>query len=421
MVHPVVPCADPEEEDDADFGDVSFVAKLVWNKGDAARELYMAARVRAVDPTSTFTLTPLPTLCRVRAADVPSASMFAFLRRRASSSDVVYRLVMRNGGATLFAVIASRASQGPVRVLLQGMRELAAAGICHGDLHDENLLADVDGTIRIIDFGSGFITTDQEKLLQDLLAVLDVISEWYKLPESTVPEGVVRKTTMLGQLAPAVASNLEFFPKAVDLWDAAWDDGVSLAHFATLVQTCLVAVRPVPHTPRQGGRLLEAAYQDAVRYGVAGANAASILAPEAQAVLAAWNALLDALLGGLRPSEDVTRVYSLLLSVSSDPKACFWHRVTVLVPLAAACAFVSVHADSSGYVPAGTLEASHPSLVAGVVGALDAFRAGAGADVGSIPTPNPAMAHVVHKVLTEEPQLQGDIGTILNAARHTRH
>lgn len=76
-----------------------------------------------------------------------------------SADDILLQLISTHGGKTLFETPIGPHFDflGNLQHVLEGVAKLNAQGICHYDLHDGNILVDMRGTLRIIDFGNAFL------------------------------------------------------------------------------------------------------------------------------------------------------------------------------------------------------------------------------------------------------------------------
>ena len=148
-----------------------FLVKAVPCKGEAARELWIANRVRAVDPDSAFTLVPEAGWCQLEA--MPNEC------HDYSSSWRPFTLVMANGGVPILNTVPGKPQA--VATVLDGLAALAAAGIHHGDIYPDNVLVGADGTIRLIDFALGRViaTPAANAFHTDLCDFAAVVQEWY--------------------------------------------------------------------------------------------------------------------------------------------------------------------------------------------------------------------------------------------------
>jgi serine/threonine protein kinase len=78
--------------------------------------------------------------------------------RKAKDSSLL-QLLSPYGGTSLYdlAITNSFDYVGTLRHMLEGIVKLQTQGICHYDLHEANILVDMRGTLRMIDFGAAFV------------------------------------------------------------------------------------------------------------------------------------------------------------------------------------------------------------------------------------------------------------------------
>ena len=348
VVTPVPPCElDADGEPDSPAFPRGTVAKLCTSKAEAAYELWMAAHVRAVDPEGVFTLLPGPAWCRVPAAHLPAVcrdneELWADARAGGTAFDTydMYRLTMPYGGVSLLKTRPGPHSPAAVGVVLGGLVKLAAAGIAHLDLHENNVLVDEGGTLRIIDFGGGKITTSMAVLGTDLLNFYTVVMKWFRKASSPQP-AVSKRMSMLNTAIQGGKASGCLYARLVDLWRAVWDPEVDDDAFDALLG--VFRVRKVQLRARNPLDDLRDSLDSAVpRCGKT--DAVPVHGPEADAVVAAWDAYLTRAArplakGVLGP--DALRAHSLVSGAFGSTgvgRIGFWHQMAVLAPVYVALA-----------------------------------------------------------------------------------
>lgn len=88
---------------------------------------------------------------------------------RAADSDLI-QLISAYGGQTLFdtPIPKSFRVEAALRHMLEGAVRLAAAGVCHYDLHEGNVVVGSGGVLRLIDFGASILgDKTTEKIVRD--------------------------------------------------------------------------------------------------------------------------------------------------------------------------------------------------------------------------------------------------------------
>jgi hypothetical protein len=361
-----------------------MVAKLCWNKGDAAHELFIANRVRMVDPHSTFTLIPLPWMCEVPYDDIPrickkggtdgdtdaDADADADTPVPVPTWPSVFRLVMRNGGRPLSKDRgADESSQVAVVTLIRGMQELAACGIAHNDLHENNILVDDDRTLRIIDFGAAKLTSDERLLVLDLRNFLLAIRKWYG-QSPAIPGLVLAKLGDLVRFVFRDGSGCAIYKRVPRLLALVWDADKTREGFrASLCESsfCITVMANLrPATPLDDAvEAMQAALERAYHPSTHETRLAT--SDYALAILEAWDEVLEDLTAGVADTDDVFRAYDVMFRKNTlGGRMSFWHRVTFYLPLVVGVATASV--------PSAFSHAPLPSF-AKLWDALQAFKA----------------------------------------------
>lgn len=150
----------------------THVSKVVFTKGQAALETFMASLIVDIDPGSEFTCVPNP--ARWCVVHVPHGACDA----TASSAQVGYQMVMPNGGPTL-EDCDWEVSVRSMWDLLDGLTRLWVHGIVHGDISVQNVLSESPtGKCRLIDFGFARVRqTDIGSLVPDVAGFLDTVMD----------------------------------------------------------------------------------------------------------------------------------------------------------------------------------------------------------------------------------------------------
>ncbi len=132
----------------------------VMRKKNAEIELSISALVRAIPNYEDYYV--------IQEADSCSDANFKRLRKvygakcsilRSVASPQLTQLLAPYGGETLghIAFDSKFNYRGYLKQLLTAVAKLNAQGICHYDIHGNNLTVDFAGRLRIIDFGSAFV------------------------------------------------------------------------------------------------------------------------------------------------------------------------------------------------------------------------------------------------------------------------
>lgn len=171
----------------------------ITRKTDGRFELRMAELIKAIPGWENYYI--------VQERDQCAAANFARLRTVAEKQCTVYKrhsddnliqLLSRYGGATLTTVQfeADFPYLEKLEYVLEGVAKLNRQGICHYDLNDKNVLIDLEGNFRIIDFGQAF----QGDLLtgQDIGRFIYEFSPGYRAqpPEVSVMSGLYEGLTL---------------------------------------------------------------------------------------------------------------------------------------------------------------------------------------------------------------------------------
>ena len=391
------------------------VAKLTPSIGDAAHELWIGNRVREVDPQSAYTLLPDPVWCEVDARDLGPDTCTSLVVDPARP--VLYRLVMDYGGTVIADTLPTRDAVRAMRSCIMGLRDLAAYGICHRDLHSNNLLVTTsdagEQTIRIIDFGLGIITENTDLLGDDLTLLMDVFEAWLQdglriwqtppderhVPEDMDPNAARREaklwafadehpgeepwfsapaqeklqTLMTTLHVPGAAHGV--FNMLPQIWDDIWDDDITLARYAGLVTPLnWTGADPAP---------LEDMYMY-VHQTIVNTNPLWSTArhaddlpppiPSSQPVLQAWyNLVLEGSRGGNPFADNLLGAIALVQPYNLHPALLnatnFWQAMAWLAPIQVALGVLSSGDGSDPDMSKVSEEA-----VTDVITALQSFR-----------------------------------------------
>ena len=160
VVKPPLPCVKTKAAKDN-------VGKIIRKK-DTDIELSIATLVKAINGWENYYV--------LQDEDNCSTQNFTKLRPMYASQCRVYtesenselvQLLSPFSGNPVYGLNATKISSidyiGSLKHLLTAVTKLNYQGICHFDLHENNILVDASGTMRIIDFGSAFLgdaTTD---------------------------------------------------------------------------------------------------------------------------------------------------------------------------------------------------------------------------------------------------------------------
>ena len=150
------------------------VGKVIRLK-DSVPELTMATVIKSIDGWQRYFIVPEDDSC--------DAANFKSHRDEYEKMCKVYRgtsdyqltqLISPYAGVTIrnMNILSNFDFLGSLRHVLEGVSLLNKQGVCHFDLHDGNVLVDVRGTFRIIDFGSSFYgdTIDEKGVRRHLYA-----------------------------------------------------------------------------------------------------------------------------------------------------------------------------------------------------------------------------------------------------------
>lgn len=351
VVTPVPACEEFGDGESAKEGgdDDAIVAKLCTNKGGAAHELWMASRVRAVDPHSTFTLLPYPRWCRVPERDIPDLCRPWWVdedtgKPRALTTPFVYRLTMPFGGKPILRTSPKEGSVEAVAVVLQGLLRLAEVGIVHSDIHKNNVLIDEEGVIRIIDFGEGFVTSDFRKISSDLVNFMTIMRNWFD-PVIQVDAAVASKFKHLLNDVKAPQLRPMIYSKLMPLWAGIWDAHTDLSAFRAILGTFEISrIMLAPQTE------LDALYAEVYLELIACCPGRYRRAEEGtcDALMAAWDELLAEYAGGRSavPSDALLHVYTVIYGVAAASELNAWSRLALLAPLCVGAALQAQEGDT---------------------------------------------------------------------------
>lgn len=357
---------DVDGDADADRDpDMGMVGKLTPELGAVAHELWMANRVRIVDPESRFTLVPEPGWCGV--AEIPEAcdsvlALKTVMQRRRGQTPTMYRLLMPYGGVELYKTPPSRDLFDGVRTMLKGLRKLLFAGVAHGDLHCSNLLVDDAGVVRIIDFGLGMMSLDPKVLGRDVRLCLMDLGLWASRGTSVLNRLELIKLEVLVKTMKEFMEEDLFhltwqLPK---VWAAVWDNLETSELFANRLRggpTKMVRVERDRFIPR--GQELNTLAEELQR--LLNINDLTVSIPDpgrppigrvsvdsADAVVRAWSDFLAASIGDAPTTDDVlkaqTFIHPLLQTRATTDKRTFWLMMVFLVPVLVCLAVLSVMA-----------------------------------------------------------------------------
>jgi serine/threonine protein kinase len=154
VVIPPIPCEQSKEKKDR-----MTLGKII-KKSYGGIELKLTTIIKAIPGYTRYYL--------VQEKDDCSPTNFAKAREtlpkecttlRETPSKDLFQLLSPYGGITIerITITPKFDFMAILRHLLEGVAKLNAQGICHYDLHRGNVVVDIHGTARIIDFGSAFI------------------------------------------------------------------------------------------------------------------------------------------------------------------------------------------------------------------------------------------------------------------------
>ena len=110
----------------------------------------------------------------IQSVDNCSEKNFTHMRKKYESECKIYsksknselmQLLSPYAGTSLRGILIQDSFDfvGNLRHVLEGIELLNSHGICHYDIHEENILIDTRGTLHIIDFGTAFLPEDVRK------------------------------------------------------------------------------------------------------------------------------------------------------------------------------------------------------------------------------------------------------------------
>jgi len=151
----------------------------ITSKHDAKREIFIANRLRQLPLYANYFLLPEPESCqpleegKQKDANFVSGTCGPIEEGRISFKNTVQTFTPFGGKSTLFTSLGETNFHPSrfdffsfMRHMLEGGASLAVAGVCHFDLHPNNVLMDDKGVPHILDFGMAFI--GKEVTMNDL-------------------------------------------------------------------------------------------------------------------------------------------------------------------------------------------------------------------------------------------------------------
>ena len=158
VVSPPLSCAKAKAKAKAKNNSQRKVGKIIRIK-NSVPELTMGTVIRSIEGWHRYFIVPDNDDCYARNFKSHRDEYEKMCKVYRSSPDYqLTQLISPYAGVTIrtMNLMSNFDFVGSLRHVLEGVALLNKQGICHFDLHDGNVLVDVRGTFRIIDFGSAF-------------------------------------------------------------------------------------------------------------------------------------------------------------------------------------------------------------------------------------------------------------------------